>query len=206
MPSPPHAARSRPALLLATLTLASLGACARDAPAPPPTRVPAPTRAAATPPPRRPPPPDTLAARTPRPAAMVFDTVAPPRPAPAPPETPKTPEAPRAPRPAAPPRVATRPPGPAGSCDVRPAETYCFAYAGPAWTPASAAANCAGAPRATFRTEPCPTPGRIATCVFRRDSEPDRELVYTTYAPASLDLARLACPGTFTVIDGDAEQ
>lgn len=87
---------------------------------------------------------------------------------------------------------------------MRPAEAYCFAYAGPAWTPAAASANCAGAPGATYRAAPCPTTGRIATCAYRRASEPDRELVYTTYAPADLDLARLACPGTFTVLGESA--
>ncbi|HEX8299820.1 MAG TPA: hypothetical protein VF594_11730, partial [Rubricoccaceae bacterium] len=98
-------------------------------------------------------------------------------------------------------------PSPAGSCDVRPAESYCFAYTGPAWTPEAASVNCVAAPGATFRTAACPTAGRIATCTFRRPSDPDRELVYTTYAPAdgdlraALTLARLACPGTFEAVE-----
>jgi hypothetical protein len=153
----------------------------------------------------------------------VFDTVAPPEPPRA--EAPRT-APPRPPAGSRPPvgrslatrppdrRPATRPPEPrppapalAGSCDVRPAESYCFAYTGPAWTPDAASANCAAAPGATFRTAACPVSGRIATCTFRRPSEPDRELVYTTYAPAdadlrsALDLARLACPGTFEPVE-----
>ena len=132
---------------------------------------------------------------------MVFDTVAPPA---TPPDGPlKRPAAPvlPIPRPPRPPATSPGPAGSVGSCDVRPAQTYCFAYTGLAWTAISAAANCASAPRATFSAAPCPTADRIATCAYSRDSDPDRGLVYTTYAPADLDLARLACPGTFTVID-----
>ena len=130
---------------------------------------------------------------------VVFDTVEAPRPVPTPaPPPPPEPLAPPTLPPAAPPAR----PGVAGSCDVRPDESYCFAYTGTGWTPASAAAHCAVAPDATFRPAPCPTAGRIATCTFRRPSDPSREIVYTTYAPADLDLARLACPGVFEVISG----
>ncbi len=145
---------------------------------------------------------------------MVFDTVAPPRldpPVAAPSRSAEPAPRPLAPRPPAPTarppaRAAAHPPDPGldtptARCDVRPAEGYCFAYTGPAWTPATAAANCASAPGATFRATACPTSGRIATCTFRRPSDPDRELVYTTYAPANLDLARLACPGTFEPVE-----
>ena len=90
---------------------------------------------------------------------------------------------------------------------MRPAEDYCFAYSGSAWTPDDAGAHCDDAPGASFRDGPCPTAGRIATCTFRRASDPGREIVYTTYAPAdadlrsALDLARLACPGTFETVE-----
>ena len=223
MTTPLTAARVRPAvfLLLATGTLAC--GCRRDAapaerPGAPPRVAdvrPGTDRRPALPPPRALDTPSTAPASPVDPAAMVFDTVAPPRPAPRPDVPAPRPSAPRptAQRPPAPPtpdRPPDRPAGPdasAASCDVRPAEGYCFAYTGPAWSASSAAANCASAPGATFRAAPCPTAGRIATCTFRRASDPDRELVYTTYAPAgadlrsALDLARLACPGTFEVAD-----
>ena len=212
--------RSGLALLLATCT----AACGRDAASPRATEAP---RTVVAPPearPARPVPPRRPAATRPTdPAPIVFDTVAPPEApraeAPPPPRTaPTRPLAATRPpvrppvRPSAGPEPRTSPPratpaAPAGSCDVRPAESYCFAYTGPAWTVEAASVNCVGAPGATFRTATCPTAGRIATCTFRRPSEPDRELVYTTYAPANgdlksaLDLARLACPGTFEAVE-----
>ena len=140
------------------------------------------------------------AATRPDRSQTVFDTVevseTPPALRPEPsaerrPELLAPPAAPRAPRDAA----------VAGSCDVRPAEGYCFAYTGGAWTPTAADAHCAAAPGATFRPDPCPTAGRVATCTFRRPSDPAREIVYTTYAPADLDLARLACPGVFAIVE-----
>ena len=189
----PHAGRFRPAVLLwcgSALMLASVAACAPDAETPSP-------------------PAPVLALRPQaRPLATSRDTSAAARPpAPAPPpvvfDTTEPPEAvrqiPAPPRP--PPPPAPRPPGGSGSCDVRATETYCFSYTGPGWTPESAGANCAAAPSAVFGAGLCPTAGRIATCTFRRSTDPTRELVYTTYAPADLDLARLACPGTFEVVE-----
>lgn len=140
---------------------------------------------------------DTSAtARPPAPTTtpVVFDTTEPPeavRQIPAPPRPPSPPLPPPAPRPS----------GGSGSCDVRATETYCFSYTGTGWTPENAGANCAAAPSAVFGAGPCPTAGRIATCTFRRSTDPTRELVYTTYAPADLDLARLACPGSFEVVE-----
>ena len=141
---------------------------------------------------------------------IVFDTTEPPEvvveipaaPAPAPPRGPEPSPEPRVrPEPAPPPA----PPGggPSGSCDVRETEGFCFAYTGAGWTPRSARANCAGAPGAAFGPGACPLADRVATCAFRRRSEPDREILYTYYAPTDLALAELACPGTFTVVERD---
>lgn len=141
------------------------------------------------------------------PSAIVFDTTEPPEvvvripevpdgPPPAPPPRPR----PESPRPTPPPPPAPPGGGPSGSCDVRETEGYCFTYTGAGWTPRSARANCAGAPAAAFGPGACPLDDRIATCAFRRPSEPDREILYTYYAPADLALAELACPGTFTPI------
>ena len=134
---------------------------------------------------------------------------APPRgpdPSPEPPERDRPDRArPDRPRPerARPERPPAAPPGrgPSGSCDVRATEGYCFAYTGAGWSPRSARANCAGAPGATFDPGACPLGDRVATCAFRRPSEPDREILYTYYAPADLVLAELACPGTFTPVE-----
>ena len=212
---PTLSAGSSPAVLLWVGLACTLAACAPDAPAPArvvasdarlgtaSARVPVSPRLPAA----RPASADSLA---PAPEPVVFDTTEPPEavrqiaPRP-PPGTPAPP--PPAPRPPAPRPPAPRPParGPApagaGSCDVRPAEDYCFAYAGSAWTPEDAGAHCDAAPGASFRAGPCPTSGRIATCTFRRASDPEREIVYTTYAPADPDLARLACPGTFETVE-----
>ena len=132
-------------------------------------------------------------------ATAVFDTIEPPEqtveipPPPAPPPR----QGPRPTPPAPPP-----PRGPAGSCDVRQSEGYCFAYTGEGWTPETARAQCASAPEAAFATSACPLDGRIATCTFERPSAPGRELVYTYYAPYDPTLAELACPGTFSRIEG----
>ena len=128
-------------------------------------------------------------------APIVFDTTEPPeqvvqipnRPTPTPPD----PE----PEPSPPPPPDA---GPSGSCDVRASEGFCFAYTGSGWTPQSARAHCADAPNATFSGGSCPLRDRIATCTFRRPSDPSRELVYSYYEPYDLGLAELACPGTFT--------
>ena len=128
---------------------------------------------------------------------IVFDTTEPPeqivqipnRPLP-PPPAPPTPT-PRPPPPAP-------PPGPSGSCDVRASEGFCFAYTGSGWTRESATDHCDAAPNAVYGAGSCPLRGRIATCTFRRPSDPERELVYTYYEPYDLALAELACPGTFS--------
>lgn len=148
-------------------------------------------------------------------SAVVFDTTEPPEvvvriPEAAPPQGPAPSESqdrperpPERPRPERPPPPAPLGRGPSGSCDVRATEGYCFAYTGPGWSPRSARANCAGAPGAAFDPGACPLDGRVATCAFRRASEPDREILYTYYAPADLVLAEIACPGTFTEVEGD---
>ena len=140
-------------------------------------------------------------------APIVFDTVEPPDvlvqipPRPDPPRPEPRPE-PRRPDPA-PARLPPAPPagGPSGSCDVRASEGFCFTYTGPGWTPREAASNCDAAPGATFGPGTCPLDGRVATCAFRRPSAPDREIVYTYYAPYDLTLAEIACPGTFTRLE-----
>ena len=138
-------------------------------------------------------------------APVVFDTTEPPEVVV---QIPDVPDAapPRGPQPSPEPRPEPLPPappggGPSGSCDVRATEGYCFAYTGAGWSPRSARANCAGAPAATFGPGACPLADRVATCAFRRPSEPDREILYTYYAPTDLALAELACPGTFTVVE-----
>ena len=147
-------------------------------------------------------------------AAVVFDTTEPPEvvvriPDAAPPRGPapgperREPEPTRPERPERPPPPAPPGRGPSGSCNVRATEGYCFAYTGAGWSPRSARANCAGAPGATFDPGACPLDDRIATCAFRRPSAPEREILYTYYAPADLVLAELACPGTFTEVEGD---
>ncbi|MDT0632471.1 hypothetical protein RQM47_15095 [Rubrivirga sp. S365] len=140
-----------------------------------------------------------------RAAPVVFDTTEPPEVVVRIPEVPDAPT-PRGPQPS--PRPEPPPPappggGPSGSCDVRATEGYCFAYTGAGWTPRAARANCAGAPAAAFEPGACPLAERIATCAFRRPSEPDREILYTYYAPADLVLVEIACPGTFTVVGRD---
>ena len=185
-----------PLVLLTALALAgALAGCGGE---------PAPTR--------EPPAATGGAERPPGPPAIVFDTTEPPevvvqipKPEPDPPRPavepdPEPPPRPRPPRPRPPPPPPRG--GPSGSCDVRATEGYCFAYTGAGWTPASARANCDGAPSATFGPGACPLADRIATCAFRRPSEPDREILYTYYAPADLLMAELACPGTFTVVEG----
>ena len=138
-------------------------------------------------------------------ATVVFDTTEPPEVVVQIPEGPP----PRGPQPSPEPRpeppLPPAPPGggPSGSCDVRATEGYCFTYTGAGWSPRSARANCAGAPAATFGPGACPLADRVATCAFRRPSEPDREILYTYYAPTDLALAELACPGTFTAIERD---
>jgi hypothetical protein len=113
-------------------------------------------------------------------------------PRPAPPPAPDPEPAPPPPPPAS---------GPSGSCDVRATEGFCFTYTGPGWTPREAAANCDAAPGARFGPGTCPLDGRVAACAFRRPSAPDREIVYTYYAPYDLGLAELACPGAFTRLE-----
>jgi len=131
-------------------------------------------------------------------AEAVFDTTEPPETVVEIPPTPP-PRAPEPePRPAPP---APVPQGPAGSCDVRRTESYCFAYTGEGWTPEAARAQCASAPDASFSSGACPTTARIATCTFARDSAPGREIVYTYYSPYDPTLAALACPGTFERIE-----
>ncbi|MFN3596761.1 MAG: hypothetical protein ACK41D_05780 [Rubricoccaceae bacterium] len=178
-----------PLLSAAALLLALAGGCRREAPSAPPAApaTPADTtvRAEAAP---------ALPAPSPGGAPFVFDTS----------ETPEAPEAavPIAPLPPPPPPepppTAPAPSGPAGACDVREAEQFCFTYSGTGWTPRTAREHCAGAPTGSFRAEPCPTEGRIATCTFRRADAPAREIVYTYYAPYDRALAQLACPGEFT--------
>ena len=155
--------------------------------------------------------PDTeTSPRTPFDAApVVFDTTEPPEPAL---QIPPRPDPPRAdsPRPERqrpePQRPDPRPPAPptssvAGSCDVRETEGFCFAYTGSGWTAAEAEVHCDAAPDAAFGARACPQEGRIATCVYRRPSAPEREIVYTYYAPYDPMLAELACPGTFNRLD-----
>lgn len=158
-------------------------------------------------PPEPPAPPMQSEPATPFDAApLVFDTTEPPeqtvqippRPAPRPPEPTRTPPLPE-PTPPAPP-----PAGVSGSCDVRATEGFCFAYTGPGWTAAEAEDHCDAAPDAAFGPAACPLDDRVATCVYRRPSAPGREIVYTYYAPFDLTLAELACPGTFTRVNGSA--
>lgn len=202
----------RSCLLLAL----GLAACS-DASAPP---APAPSAAvpdtAATAPPRadtvgtaRPErsPPQPLRSDAPTPfdrAAMVFDTLEPqaprvaiqPRPDPAPPAAPSP--TPR-PDPLPPPPPAQAP----GSCDVRSTESFCFAYTGGGWTDRDARGHCGAAPDSGYRKAGCPEADAIATCRFVRDDAPDREILYTYYAPYALALAELACPGDFERIERD---
>lgn len=81
---------------------------------------------------------------------------------------------------------------------MRGTESFCFAYTGSGWTPQTARAHCDAAPATAFAPGTCPLVGRIATCAFARPDAPDREVVYTYYEPFDVDLAELACPGTFT--------
>ncbi len=81
---------------------------------------------------------------------------------------------------------------------MRQTEGFCFAYTGSGWTPASARDHCGAIPNAAFAGSTCPLQDRIATCTYRRPSDPARELVYTYYEPYDLALAELACPGSFT--------
>ena len=130
-------------------------------------------------------------------AEAVFDTTEPPETVvEIPPPPPRRPDP--EPRPAPPTPV---PQGPAGSCDVRRTEGYCFTYTGDGWTPEAARVQCGGAPDGSFATGACPTTARIATCTFTRDSAPGREIVYTYYSPYDPTLAALACPGTFERIE-----
>ena len=112
-----------------------------------------------------------------------FDTIEPP------------PVAPPAPPPDEPPPPTAS--GVSGSCDVRATENFCFAYTGPGWTPSQARAHCGRAPAARFDGGVCPAADRIATCAFERPDAAGQTLVYTYYAPYPVELARLACPGTF---------
>ena len=144
--------------------------------------------------------PDTTRPEPPTPfdaAHAVFDTTEPPQTVVEIPPTPRPLPRP-APRPAPP---LPTPRAPAGSCDVRATEGYCFAYTGDGWTPESARAQCASAPDAAFTAAACPTADQIATCTFERDSAPGREIVYSYYAPYDPTLAALACPGTFARIE-----
>lgn len=128
-------------------------------------------------------------------APIVFDTTEPAEPiVEIPPRRPPPTTEPAPPRPPPPPPRG----GPSGSCDVRETEGFCFAYTGDGWTPQEAEDHCAAAPNAAFQFGTCPLLGRIATCAFRRASEPDHEIVYTYYEPYDVALAELACPGTFT--------
>jgi hypothetical protein len=194
--------RSAPAVLLRSglvLLVVSAAACGPDAGTPGPPAAARPVQPAPRPRPSgtaRPPPTAPLAGPA-RPEPVVFDTVEPPEAVQRIPPPPPPPSSHDRGRPVPPPR----PPGPSGSCDVRETENYCFTYTGPGWTPETAVINCSAAPRAAFRDGPCPEAGAVATCTFRRPSEPTREIVYTTYAPADLDLARLACPGTFATVE-----
>lgn len=113
---------------------------------------------------------------------VVFDTVEPPPAAPPPPDEPPD---------------ATTASGVSGSCDVRASENFCFAYTGTGWTPRLARTHCGRAPGAAFAASACPSADRIATCEFERPDAPGQTLVYTYYAPYPVELARLACPGTF---------
>lgn len=191
-----HCLPIRPAAHAVALLM--LVGCGRsEAPAPPRPAVehvaPPPPAVAADPEPT-PPPFDAPRAE--------FDTVEaparrlqPPARRPAPPDE-RPPAPPPDDRPA-----ADRPPGTseaAGSCDARPAEAFCFTYVGAGWTPAAARAHCGRAPGARFSSGPCPTADRVGTCFFARPGAPGEALVYEYYAPYPTDLARLACPGTFT--------
>ena len=126
------------------------------------------------------------------PPPVVFDTT---EPAPPPVEIPVRPPPPEpdpSPPPSPPPVVAAP-----GSCDVRETESFCFAYTGSGWTDADARDQCGEAPASTYRRGACPVAGRVATCTFRRPSDPTLEVVYTYYAPYNLGLAEVACPGEF---------
>ena len=177
----------RPLLLLAwTASVFALAACGPE-PAPPgPT--PGPPAPAEIAPPT---PFDTAPVETDsvEPPEQVVEIPPRPRPRPAPPTIA---------RPSTPPPLA-RPAS--GSCDVREGEGYCFTFTGGGWTAAIAEARCGEAPDAGFRAGRCPVAGRIATCTYAPPSTPDREIVYTYYAPYDPALAELACPGTFTRLD-----
>ena len=127
-----------------------------------------------------------------RPDPIVFDTTEP-----APPSV----EIPVRPPPPAPLPSPTPPPPPPttapGSCDVRETESFCFAYTGAGWTVEDAEAQCREAPSSRYLARSCPTAGQVATCIFRRPSDPTMEIVYTYYAPYDLGLAEVACPGEF---------
>ena len=83
---------------------------------------------------------------------------------------------------------------------MRETESFCFTYTGTGWTAEDAEAQCSEAPASRYRRTACPTANRIATCVFRRPSDPTLEIVYTYYAPYDIGLAEVACPGEFTRI------
>lgn len=163
-----------------------------------PDRPPGPDAPTQAPPPR----PDTgrrAAPPTPFDAAQaVFDTTEPPETVVEIPPLPPPPAPEPDPRPTPPSPV---PRGPAGNCDVRRTEGFCFTYTGDGWTPETARAQCASAPDAAFSAGACPTTARIATCTYTRDSAPGREIVYTYYSPYDPTLAALACPGTFERIE-----
>ena len=142
---------------------------------------------------RRAPPPTPFDA-----AEAVFDTTEPPETVVEIPPAPPPPAPPPDPRPGPPSPV---PRGPAGNCDVRRTEGFCYTYTGDGWTPETARAQCASAPDATFSAGACPTTARIATCTHTRDSAPGREIVYTYYSPYDPTLAALACPGAFERIE-----
>ena len=125
------------------------------------------------------------------PAPVVFDTT---EPAPPTVEIPVRPPPPPMPEPLPPPPPQAEVPG---SCDVRGTESFCFAYTGVGWSAEDARDQCREAPASTYRTGACPTSGRIATCIFRRPSDPTLEIVYTYYAPYDLGLAEVACLGEF---------
>ena len=168
----------RHALLLAL----ALAACSDDRPAP-----------------ERAPAPAAVPAPTPFDSARVtVDTLGEPPEATV--EIPQRPVPPPEPRPR-PPSIAPITRGPAGSCDVGGAERYCLTFTGEGWTPESARGRCAEAPDAAFGAGACPVARRIATCTYAPSSAPDREAVYTYYAPYDVALAELACPGTFERFD-----
>lgn len=180
-----------PLVLLAASTLAGAVLAAGCGGESPPPRPAAPAEADR---PTRPDSPPPIVFDTTEPPEVVVQIPGPSEPAPAPRPEPR-PEPPR-PQPPTPPGG-----GPSGSCDVRETEGYCFAYTGAGWTPGAAEANCGRAPASAYGPGACPLADRIATCAFRRPSEPDREILYTYYAPADLMMAELACPGTFTVTE-----